>query len=80
MGDDFAFQHSVSLLDIYRKQLQQEMEETNRKKFRGQPIAATTKEVNTRLLFTICNALKRSSYKFNANSVFIEKGQYGFYG
>ena len=54
LEDDYAFQHPVSRLDIYRKQSQQGMEEANLKNFWDPPMATTMKEANARLLFSSC--------------------------
>lgn len=60
LEDEYAFQYLINLLGTYKKQLRQEMEEANRKKLRGQLVAATKRQMHDFYL-AVMDVFKRSS-------------------
>ena len=58
---------------MYKKRLQQEIKEANWKKFRGQPVAATTEEMNVRLLFSSCGCTQEVKLKVEWQMALLSK-------
>lgn len=52
LEEDYAIQHSISFLRIYRKRLQFNIDKANKNKLRYQPVAAWKEEQTVRLMFS----------------------------
>ena len=61
------------MLDIYEKQLQQEMEESNWKKLKSQLVMAIMEKANAQLLFSNCGCIQEVKLNIKWQMIFYQK-------